>query len=180
MNAWCWLENGKQTQKKSNQDSIAYFITLIWCHWHQPIKLHTYDTQCVHIFTSRVWQIVSDFFSSIWNISFHFFFLSSGCVRGICRTGKTTWCSCKNWSSLFAMDTICSASADYIILAPGELLCAAINTMDALIGHSSEFKQQLHQFCGSKSATESAAAPSPAAWGSATISTTVTATPRAR
>lgn len=39
------------------------------------------------------------------------------------------------------MDAICTASTNNVILAPGELLCAAINANDALIGYPSEFEQ---------------------------------------
>lgn len=58
------------------------------------------------------------------------------------------------------MDAIRAASANYcVVLAPGELLCTATDTNDALIGHPPEFEQQLHQLHGS----ESAAAPGPSA-----------------
>lgn len=44
------------------------------------------------------------------------------------------------------MDTVCTASTDNIVLAPSELLPTTIDTNAALIGHSSEYQQQLHQF----------------------------------
>lgn len=45
------------------------------------------------------------------------------------------------------MDTVCTAATNNI-LAPGEQLPATVHTNDALIGHSPQYQQQLHQLLG--------------------------------
>lgn len=73
------------------------------------------------------------------------FLFIAGCTWGIRGTCEASRCSCKNWSGTLAMDAVCAARTDHIVLAPGELLPATIDTNAPLIGHSSNDQQQLHQ-----------------------------------
>lgn len=121
---------------------------------------HKWTPNCCAPFYSTFFLTI--FFDQMTNQQQKNSFKFSGCTWWICGTCETAWSYCENRSGLFEMDSVRArkTSANNVILAPGEQLRATIVPSDALIGHSSEHQQQLHQFLR-KCFSSTAAAPPP-------------------